>query len=103
MDEAASARRRPGNDRSTLVTHGLLTTAVGSFGKPRYLQEARRANLAGKLTDAELDAVTLRATREIVELQDRLGLDILVHGEMERGDMVSYFADRLPGMYSGGL
>ena len=85
------------------MTRGLLTTAVGSFGKPAYLQAARRANIAGKITDAQLDEVTLQATREVVEMQDRLGLDILVHGEMERGDMVSYFADRLPGMYSGGL
>jgi 5-methyltetrahydropteroyltriglutamate--homocysteine methyltransferase len=85
------------------MTQGLLTTAVGSFGKPGYLQAARRANVAGKITDAQLDEVTRRATQDVIELQDRLGLDVLVHGEMERGDMVSYFADRLPGMYSGGL
>lgn len=82
---------------------GLLTTAVGSFGKPPYLQQARNAHAAGRLSNAELEELTLRATREVIELQERLGIDILVHGEMERGDMVAFFADLLPGMYTGGL
>jgi 5-methyltetrahydropteroyltriglutamate--homocysteine methyltransferase len=85
------------------VTQGLLTTAVGSFGKPPYLQQARREHAAGRLATAQLDELTRRATRQVVELQERLGIDILVHGEMERGDMVAYFADLLPGMYTGGL
>ena len=85
------------------MTQGLLTTAVGSFGKPRYLQQARNDYAAERIDAAELDRLTLQATREIIELQERLGIDILVHGEMERGDMVAYFADLLPGMYTGGL
>jgi 5-methyltetrahydropteroyltriglutamate--homocysteine methyltransferase len=85
------------------VTHGLLTTSVGSFGKPPYLAKARADHAAGRITDAELEELTNRATREIIQLQEDLGLDILVHGEMERGDMVAYFAEHFPGMKIGGL
>ncbi len=85
------------------MTIGLLTTTVGSFGKPPYLQKARNDHAAGKVTNAELGELTYRATREIVALQNGLGLDILVHGEMERGDMVAYFAEHFAGMKVGGL
>jgi 5-methyltetrahydropteroyltriglutamate--homocysteine methyltransferase len=85
------------------MSKGLLTTSVGSFGKPDYLQKARNEYAAGKLDKAELDRLTLQATKEVIELQERLGMDILVHGEMERGDMVAYFAEEFPAMHIGGL
>jgi 5-methyltetrahydropteroyltriglutamate--homocysteine methyltransferase len=85
------------------MSKGLLTTSVGSFAKPPYLQQARNQNAQGKLSDEELDKLTRQATKEIIELQNELGLDILVHGEMERGDMVAYFAEHYPGMKVGGL
>ena len=85
------------------MTKGLLTTSVGSFAKPPYLQKARNEHAAGRLSDEELDKLTLQATKEVIDLQNELGLDILVHGEMERGDMVAYFAEHFPGMRIGGL
>ncbi len=85
------------------MTRGLLTTSVGSFGKPDYLQKARNEHSAGRLDQAELDRLTKQATKEVIALQEELGLDILVHGEMERGDMVAYFAEQFPGMHIGGL
>ena len=85
------------------MTKGLLTTTVGSFAKPDYLAQARTQFATGKLDRKELDRLTWQATKEIVELQVELGLDILVHGEMERGDMVAYFGENLPGMKLGGL
>jgi 5-methyltetrahydropteroyltriglutamate--homocysteine methyltransferase len=85
------------------MTKGLLTTSVGSFAKPPYLQSARNRHAQGKLSDDELNNLTRQATREVIELQEELGLDILVHGEMERGDMVAYFAEHFPGMKIGGL
>jgi len=81
----------------------LRTTTVGSFAKPEYLQRARNRHAAGKLSDADLQRVTRQATKEVVEMQEELGLDVFVHGEMERGDMVAYFAEHLPGMKSGEL
>jgi len=83
--------------------HVLLTTTVGSFGKPDYLQKARNANARGKLGEAELTELERRATEEWVRRQERLDLDILVDGEMYRGDMVAYFAERLEGFRLGGL
>jgi 5-methyltetrahydropteroyltriglutamate--homocysteine methyltransferase len=74
---------------------GLLTTAVGSFPKPDYLTQARAAFTAGRIDRAELDRLTRQATVECIRLQEDVGLDILVHGEMERGDMVAYFAELL--------
>lgn len=76
----------------------LETTTVGSFPKPDYLQKARTQNAAGKLSEAELHELELRATREVIKEQEEVGIDILVHGEMERGDMTTYFAEKLVGM-----
>ena len=81
----------------------LLTTTVGSFGKPDYLQKARNANARGKLGEAELTELERKATEEWVRRQERLDIDILVDGEMYRGDMVAYFAERLEGFRIGGL
>jgi 5-methyltetrahydropteroyltriglutamate--homocysteine methyltransferase len=81
----------------------LLTTTVGSFGKPDYLQKARNANARGKLGEVELTELERRATVEWIRRQERLDLDILVDGEMYRGDMVAYFAERLEGFRLGGL
>jgi 5-methyltetrahydropteroyltriglutamate--homocysteine methyltransferase len=81
----------------------LLTTTVGSFGKPDYLQKARNANARGKLGESELNELERKATEEWIRRQERLDLDILVDGEMYRGDMVAYFAERLEGFRIGGL
>jgi len=81
----------------------LLTTAVGSFGKPDYLQKARNQNARGKLSNAELVELERKATLEWIRIQEEIGLDILVDGEMYRGDMVAYFADLLDGYSEGGL
>ncbi|HKW77874.1 MAG TPA: methionine synthase [Candidatus Limnocylindria bacterium] len=81
----------------------LLTTTVGSFGKPDYLQKARNAAARGKTSAAELEELERKATEEWVRRQEDIGLDILVDGEMYRGDMVAYFAERLEGFVLGGL
>ena len=82
---------------------GLLTTTVGSFPKPEYLQKARDEFYRGKLTKEKLVELEKQATREIVQKQEELGLDILVDGEMYRGDMVTYFAEHLEGFKVSGL
>ncbi|CAN5179256.1 methionine synthase [soil metagenome] len=81
----------------------LLTTTVGSFGKPDYLQRARNARARGKLSQAELEDLERKATTEWIHAQVDLDLDILVDGEMYRGDMVAYFAELLDGYRIGGL
>jgi len=79
------------------------TTSVGSFPKPPYLTRARAANSKGEISDAELAALERQATEEWIKFQEDIGIDILVHGEMERGDMTTYFAERLEGYGVSGL
>ena len=81
----------------------LTTNAVGSYPKPDYLAQARTQFSQGKIDRAELDKLERRATEYWIRSQERIGLDVLVHGEMERGDMVAYFAELFPGMKLGGL
>src|SRR3989442_14102325 len=81
----------------------LLTTTVGSFGKPEYLTKARSQAARGKLSTAELEELERKATAEWVRRQEDIGLDVLVDGEMYRGYMVAYFAERLEGFKIGGL
>ena len=81
----------------------LLTTTVGSFGKPEYLQKARNQFAKGKISASELHELERKATTEWIRIQEEIGLDILVDGEMYRGDMVAYFADLLDGYKEGGL
>jgi len=76
---------------------------VGSFPKPDYLRKARNLYSRQKISAAELKELEQKATREVIAMQEELGLDILVHGEMERGDMTTYFAERLEGMGVSGL
>ncbi|MCJ7508715.1 MAG: methionine synthase [candidate division Zixibacteria bacterium] len=81
----------------------LLTTTVGSFPKPDYLVKARNLFGQKKISREELKELERKATQEVIKLQEEIGLDILVHGEMERGDMVTFFAERLQGFTMSGL
>lgn len=75
----------------------LLTTTVGSFPKPPELVQARARFRRGEISEEALREAERYATEKVIRLQEELGLDILVHGEMERGDMVAYFAENWTG------
>jgi 5-methyltetrahydropteroyltriglutamate--homocysteine methyltransferase len=79
------------------------TTTVGSFPKPDYLKKARTQHQKGAIEDGELRKLERKATEEWIRLQEQIGLDVLVDGEMYRGDMAAYFADRLEGFETSGL
>jgi 5-methyltetrahydropteroyltriglutamate--homocysteine methyltransferase len=81
----------------------LETTSVGSFPKPPYLAKARTAYAKGQIREDELTALERQATEEWIRRQEEIGIDILVHGEMERGDMTTYFAERIDGLGVSGL
>lgn len=82
---------------------GLWTTSVGSFPKPEYITKARSQFARGEITREELKELEKRATKEWVEFQDSIGTDLVVDGEMYRGDMVAFFAEEMPGLEIGGL
>lgn len=81
----------------------LPTTSVGSFPKPDYLKKARTQARKGEIRDRKLRELEERATREWIHFQEEIGIDILVDGEMYRGDMVTYFAETLKGFEISGL
>ena len=76
----------------------LLTTSIGSFPKPPTLHEARRRFSEGEIDAAALREVEDEATRGVLGVQDELGIDLLVDGEMDRADPITTFAERLTGV-----
>lgn len=76
----------------------LLTTTIGSFPKPPALHEARRRFADGAIDAAALREVEDEATRRAIALQDELGVDLYVDGEMDRADPITTFAERLSGI-----
>lgn len=82
---------------------GLWTTSVGSFPKPPYILEARGKYARGEISRDDLLELERKATKEWIEFQDSIDTDVVVDGEMYRGDMVAFFAEELPGLEIGGL
>ncbi|HWK92249.1 MAG TPA: 5-methyltetrahydropteroyltriglutamate--homocysteine S-methyltransferase, partial [Luteimicrobium sp.] len=75
----------------------LPTTTIGSFPQTPEIRKARAAWTKGELPDADYSAAMREEIARVVALQEELGLDVLVHGEPERNDMVQYFAEQLDG------
>jgi len=85
------------------VTKTLLTTAVGSYPKPDYLLKARGRVQRGEMSPQELEQLERQATEHWIRIQEELGLDVLVDGELYRGDMVTYFSEHMDGFAISGL
>ena len=79
------------------MPRGLWTTTVGSFPKPPELERARARLMRGEITAEALEALEREETARVVRMQEEVGLDILVDGELYRGDMTTYFAERMEG------
>ncbi|MBD7920254.1 5-methyltetrahydropteroyltriglutamate--homocysteine S-methyltransferase [Cellulomonas sp. Sa3CUA2] len=95
-------RRGPFAGRKTaqaarLQLPALPTTTIGSFPQTPEIRKARAAFGKGELTAEQYEDEMKAEIRRVVELQERIGLDVLVHGEPERNDMVQYFAENLDG------
>ena len=75
----------------------LPTTTIGSFPQTAAIRASRKAYRRGQITESDYRAVMLREIAECVRRQEALGLDVLVHGEAERNDMVEYFGELLDG------
>jgi 5-methyltetrahydropteroyltriglutamate--homocysteine methyltransferase len=73
------------------------TTTIGSFPQTKAVRETRAALARGALPPADYDRAIEQWIEEAVRLQEELGLDVLVHGEAERNDMVKYFGEQLRG------
>jgi 5-methyltetrahydropteroyltriglutamate--homocysteine methyltransferase len=73
------------------------TTTIGSFPQTAAVRSARAAFRSGKMSPGDYEGFLRGEIERAVRFQEAIGLDVLVHGEFERSDMVEYFAERLNG------
>ena len=102
ITEADSQRQSPFAarielQRARLNLPAFPTTTIGSFPQTTSIRLARQSYKQGKLSLSEYTDAMHSEIRNAVQTQERLGLDVLVHGEAERNDMVEYFAEQLDG------
>ncbi|QES45399.1 5-methyltetrahydropteroyltriglutamate--homocysteine S-methyltransferase [Streptomyces venezuelae] len=99
----ADARRsqpyaeRAAAQRAALGLPLLPTTTIGSFPQTGELRAARADLRAGRIDGAEYEERIKAEIQEVIAFQEKTGIDVLVHGEPERNDMVQYFAEQLTG------
>lgn len=91
----AQARRAAQNARLNLPP--LPTTTIGSYPQTPAIRGARAQLRSGKIDRAEYERRMQAEIADVIRLQEDLGIDVLVHGEPERNDMVQYFAEQLDG------
>lgn len=75
----------------------LPTTTIGSFPQTGDIRRSRAQLAKGLITEAEYLGRMREEIRRVVDLQEEIGIDVIVHGEPERNDMVQYFAENLDG------
>ena len=93
----AAAAERAVAQRERLGLPLLPTTTIGSYPQTGTIRVARADLRAGRIDEAEYVRRMQAEIADVVKLQEDLGIDVLVHGEPERNDMVQYFAERLDG------
>ena len=88
---------RAGAQHQRLNLPTFPTTTIGSFPQTAEVRKARAAHTKGALNDADYETFLREETARAVRWQEDIGLDVLVHGEFERNDMVQYFGEQLTG------
>ena len=88
---------RQAAQREALGLPTLPTTTIGSFPQTPEIRKARADHKAGELDDAAYQEALRTEIKNVIQLQEEIGVDVLVHGEAERNDMVQYFAELLDG------
>ena len=94
------AAERRASQETRLHLPPLPTTTIGSFPQTVEIRKARAALVAGEIDEAEYNRRMQQEIADVIKLQEDLGLDVLVHGEPERNDMVQYFAEQLDGFFA---
>jgi 5-methyltetrahydropteroyltriglutamate--homocysteine methyltransferase len=95
-----SARSRRDSQNERLHLPPMPTTTIGSYPQTTAIRKARAALKAGEIDEVEYTKDMRAEVAAVIALQEELGLDVLVHGEPERNDMVQYFAERLDGFFA---
>lgn len=73
------------------------TTTIGSFPQTKEIRNARAKYTKGEITEEEYETFIKKEIDHVVAFQEKIGLDLLVHGEPERNDMVQYFGEQFDG------
>ncbi|MCH9697100.1 MAG: 5-methyltetrahydropteroyltriglutamate--homocysteine S-methyltransferase [Gammaproteobacteria bacterium] len=102
IDPAMAERNSPYSSRAeqqqqALQLPVLPTTTIGSFPQTREIRLARSQYRKGLLSESDYTQSMREEIQRCIQTQEQLGLDVLVHGEPERNDMVEYFAEHLDG------
>lgn len=97
LTRSAPYERRAFVQAQRLGLPELPTTTIGSFPQTAEIRTARRRHSSGEISDHDYDDFLRAEIARVIAFQEEVGLDVLVHGEPERGDMVQYFAERLRG------
>ncbi|MCR6498373.1 5-methyltetrahydropteroyltriglutamate--homocysteine S-methyltransferase [Shinella sp. CPCC 101442] len=102
IDESMKARASAFDARRTVQAEAIRlplfpTTTIGSFPQTDEVRKARSAHAKGTLSYADYEAFLQEETKAAIRWQEEIGLDVLVHGEFERNDMVQYFGEQLSG------
>jgi 5-methyltetrahydropteroyltriglutamate--homocysteine methyltransferase len=102
IDEENIRRKDPFRERfarqmEILKLPMFPTTTIGSFPQTKEIRKKRADFRAGRITQDEYDEFIRDQIRNVIKLQEDLGLDVLVHGEFERTDMVEFFGQKMRG------
>ncbi|MDP3282395.1 MAG: 5-methyltetrahydropteroyltriglutamate--homocysteine S-methyltransferase [Nitrosomonas sp.] len=102
INEAMGTRQSPYHQRTIVQREEFQlplfpTTTIGSFPQTQEIRQNRHDYREGKLTESEYRQAMQNEIAHCVQEQEALGLDVLVHGEPERNDMVEYFGEQLSG------
>jgi 5-methyltetrahydropteroyltriglutamate--homocysteine methyltransferase len=103
ISESDSQRKSPfaireQKQHQTLNLPLMPTTTIGSFPQTEEIRTARSKYKRGEWNAAQYEQFIKEETRKVVQWQEEIGLDVLVHGEYERNDMVEYFGELLDGV-----
>ena len=93
----SSYEEREAAQEAALNLPFLPTTTIGSFPQTSEIRQTRARHDRGELSTREYEDLIRFEITSVIGLQEKLGLDVLVHGEPERNDMVQYFAENLDG------
>lgn len=97
FERKPSRAERQKLQKEALGLPDLPTTTIGSFPQTKEIRSIRALYRKGEISEEEYNAFIAKQIDECIEHQERIGLDVLVHGEFERNDMVEYFGQHLHG------
>src|SRR5699024_4504658 len=90
-------KERKAKQQADLQLPAFPTTTIGSFPQTKEIRRWRSQRKKGNMTAEEYDRLIKKEIEESIRWQEEIGIDVPVHGEFERNDMVEYFGEQLEG------